>query len=152
MARTQSLFARISKGDLVTIRDAAGERKGRATSREYRNWVLALQFGDGSGIATRENVIAVAKPKLLTNVPKMGGHLTYDDGRAGHRVHGEVVDDSYPNATLVQFDHMASPDLILFNDPEWMDYITFEPQTPRAYHSATGNRKNSLATLKPNPR
>ena len=126
MPRRKSLFAQISKGDLVTIHDNAGERKGRATNREYGNWVLVLQFGVGTAIATRENVTAVTKPKALTHVPRAGQRLIFDDGRPRHRHCGEVVNDTYPDAMLVQFDDEASPNLIHFNDPEWMDYITFQ--------------------------
>ena len=41
-ASRKSLFKQITKGDLVAIHDEAGERKGRAASREYGNWVLVL--------------------------------------------------------------------------------------------------------------
>jgi len=46
---------------------------------------------------------------------------------------------------LVQFENHASPTLIYFDDPEWMDYITFEAKGgqphPVAEVEADGKRR-----------
>jgi hypothetical protein len=110
---TKSLFGQISKGDLVAIHDEAGERKGRATSRQYGNWVLALLFNTGTALATPQNASAVNKPKAMEKIPEPGQHLIYDDGRLEHTVL-EVTSRSM----LVQFENYASPTLIYFYDPE----------------------------------
>jgi hypothetical protein len=120
--RQKSLFRQISKGDLVTIHDKAGERKGHAISREYGNWVLVLERNTGTALATKENTLAVSKSKKLAQPPKVGQRLVYDDGR---RSTGEVVEVS-PGSMYVRFDNSLEPNLISFDDPEWMDYITFE--------------------------
>jgi hypothetical protein len=120
--RRRSFFSRIAKGDLVTIHDNAGERKGHATNREYGNWVLFLERNAGSALATRENTVAVSKPKKLAQLPKVGQRLVYDDGR---RSTGRVVEVG-PRSMHVLFDNSMEPSLISFDDPEWMDYITFE--------------------------
>jgi hypothetical protein len=122
----KSLFRQISKGDLVTIHDEAGERKGRATSREYGNWVLVLLFGTGTALATPQNVRAVNKPKAMEEIPEAGQHFVYDDGRPGHINSRAEILEVTSRSRLVQFENYASPTLIYFDDPEWMDYITFE--------------------------
>src|ERR1017187_6616064 len=126
VASQKSLFRQISKGDLVTIHDEAGERKGRATSREYGNWVLILLFGTGTALATPQNVRAVTKPKPMEQIPEAGQHLIYDDGRPGHTNSRAEILEVTSRSMLVQFENHASPTLIYFDDPEWMDYITFE--------------------------
>ena len=120
--RRKSVFTQISKGDLVTIHDATGERKGHATHREYGNWVLVLERNAGSALATKENTVAVSKPKRLVQPPKVGQRLVYDDGR---RSTGKVVEVG-PRSMHVLFEGSMEPSLISFNDPQWMDYITFE--------------------------
>lgn len=124
--RQKSLFRQISKGDLVTIHDKAGERKGRAGSREYGNWVLVLLFGTGTTLATPENVRAVNKPKAMEEIPEAGQHLVYDDGGPGHTNSRAEILEVTSRSMLVQFENHASPNLIYFDDLEWMDYITFE--------------------------
>ncbi len=37
---------------------------------------------------------------------------------------------------LVQFENHASPTLIYFDDPEWMDYITFEAKGGQPHSAA----------------
>ena len=125
-AKQKSLFKQITKGDLVTIHDEAGERKGRATSREYGNWVLVLLFGTGAALATPQNVRAVNKPKAMEEIPEAGQHLIYDDGRPGHSNSRAEILEVTSRSMLVQFENRASPTLIYFDDPEWMDYINFE--------------------------
>jgi hypothetical protein len=56
-ATQRNPFRQIAKGDLVTIHDAAGERKGHATSREYGNWVLVLERNAGTALATKDNTV-----------------------------------------------------------------------------------------------
>jgi len=118
----KNIFKEISKGDLVTIRDNAGERKGHATSREYCNWVLVLERNAGTALATKENTVAVSKPKKLGQLPKVGQRIVYDDGR---RSAGEIVEVG-PRSMYVRFDNSMEPSLIHFDDPAWMDYITLE--------------------------
>lgn len=125
-ASQKSLFKQISKGDLVTIHDEAGERKGRAVSREYGNWVLVLLFGTGTALATPHNVKAVTKPKPMEEIPEAGQHLIYDDGRPSHANSRAEILEVTSRSMLVQFEKNASPTLIYFDDPEWMDYIAFE--------------------------
>jgi hypothetical protein len=69
-ASQKSLFRQISKGDLVTIHYEAGKHKGRAVGREYGNWVLVLGRSKGTALATRENTVAVSKPKKLAQPPR----------------------------------------------------------------------------------
>ena len=135
-ASRKSLFRQISKGDLITIHDEAGERKGRATSREYGNWVLVLLFGTGTALATPQNVIGVTKPKPIEQIPEAGQHLIYDDGRPGHTNLGAEILEVTSRSMLVQFENHASPTLISFDDPEWMDYITFKAKGGQP-HSAS---------------
>ena len=120
--RPKSPFSQMSKGDLVTIHDAAGERKGHAASRDHGNWVLVLERNKGTALATKENTVAVSKPKKLTQPPKVGQRLVYDDGRKST---GTVVEVG-PCSMHVLFDNRIEPTLISFDDPQWMDYITFE--------------------------
>ena len=122
MGKRKSLFSQICKGDLVTIHDEAGERRGHAVSREYGNWVLVLERNKGIALATKENSVAVSKPKKLAQPPRVGQRLVYDDGR---RSTGQVVDVG-PESMRVLFDDRMEPSLVCFDDPEWMDYITFE--------------------------
>jgi hypothetical protein len=49
---------------------------------------------------------------------------------------------------LVQFDDRASPNLIYFNEPEWMDYITFGHEATAAARSVGTSKKNPAAPLK----
>ena len=74
--------------------------------------------------------------------------LVYDDSRPGHHCPGTIVNDSYANAMLVQFDDRASPNLIDFNEPEWMDYITFGHEATAAARSVGTSKKNPAAPLK----
>jgi len=137
-ARHKSLFKQITKGDLVTIHDEAGERKGRATSREYGNWVLVLLFGTGTALATPQNVIGVTKPKPIEEIPEAGQHLVYDDGRPDHANSRAEILEVTSRSMLVQFENNASPTLIYFDDPEWMDYITFEAKGGKPHSAAEG--------------
>jgi len=121
-ARPKGFFKQIAKGDLVTIRDKAGDRKGHATRREYGNWVLVLERNMGTALATKENTVAVSKPKSLGQLPNVGQRLVYDDGR---RRRGEIVQVG-PNSMYVLFDNSMEPTLIHFDDPQWMDYVTFD--------------------------
>ena len=66
--------------------------------------------------------MAVSKSKKLAHPPKVGQRIVYDDGR---RSTGEVVEVG-PRSMHVLFDNSLEPTLISFDDPEWMDYITFE--------------------------
>jgi hypothetical protein len=84
--------------------------------------VLVLERNAGAALATKENTVAVSKPKKLAQPPKLGQRLIYDDGR---RSTGEVVEVG-PRSMYVQFDNSMEPSLIFFDDPAWMDYITFE--------------------------
>jgi len=120
--RPKSPFRQISKGDLVTIRDGSGERRGHAVRREYGNWVLVLERNEGAALATKQNTVAVSKPKNLAQPPKVGQRLVYDDGR---RSTGKVMEVG-PCSMYVLFDNSMEPSLIYFDDPEWMDYITFQ--------------------------
>ena len=144
-ASRKSLFKQITKGDLITIHDEAGERKGRATSREYGNWVLVLLFGTGTALATPQNVIGVTKPKPIEQIPEAGQHLIYDDGRPDHANSRAEILEVTSGSMLVQFENHASPTLIYFGDPEWMDYITFEAKGgkphPAAEDEAEGKRR-----------
>lgn len=135
-ARQKSLFKQISKGDLVTIQDEAGERKGRAVSREYGNWVLVLLFGTGTTLATPQNVRVVTKPKPMEQIPETGQHLAYDDGRPDHANSRAEILEVNSRSMLVQFENNASPTLIYFDDPEWMDYITFEAKGGKPHSAA----------------
>jgi hypothetical protein len=135
-ASWKGLFRRISKGDLVTIHDEAGERKGRATSWEYGNWVLVLLFGTGTALATPQNVRAVTKPKAMGEIPEAGQHLIYDDGRPGHANSRAEILEVTSRSMLVQFENRASPTLIYFDDPKWMDYITFEAKGGHPHSAA----------------
>lgn len=137
--RQKRLFGQVSKGDLVTIHDEAGERKGRATSREYSNWVLVLERNAGTALATPGNIVAVSKPKKLAQPPRVGQRLAYDDGRKSR---GEVV-EAGPRSMYVRFDNSMEPSLIHFDDPTWMDYITFESggdQPPSAAEAEPGSQ------------
>lgn len=136
--RPNSLFREIAKGDLVTIHDETGERKGRAVSREYGNWVLVLLFSTGTALATPQNVRAVAKPKPMGEIPEAGQHLIYDDGRPGHANSRAEILEVTSRSMLVQFENHASPTLIYFDDPEWMDYITFEAKGGKPHTAAEG--------------
>ena len=80
-----------------------------------------LERNKESALATRENTVAVTKPKKLTQLPGVGQRLVYDDG---HRSTGKVVEVG-PRSMRVLFDDRMEPSLIQFDDPEWMDYITF---------------------------
>jgi hypothetical protein len=80
-ASRKSLFRQISKGDLVTIDYEAGKHRGHAVGRQYGNWVLVLERNTGTALATRENTMAVSKPKKLTQPPKVRKRLVYNDGR-----------------------------------------------------------------------
>jgi hypothetical protein len=119
--RRRTIFSQIAKGDLVTIKDDTGERQGHATSREYGNWVLVLERNAGTAVATKDNTVAVSKPRKLAQPPKVGQRIVYDDGR---RSTGKVVGVS-SRSMHVLFDGSMEPNLISFDDPEWMDYITF---------------------------
>jgi len=131
-ANPKSIFRQIAKGDLVTIRDNAGERKGHATRREYGNWVLVLERNAGAALATKENTMAVSKPRKLDQPPRVGQRLVYDDG--GRRSMGKVVVvDS--RSMHVLFDKSMEPSLIQFNDPEWMDYISIESDALPKYEA-----------------
>ena len=121
-ARPKSPFRQISKGDLVTIHDGSGERRGHAVSREYGNWVLVLERNRGTALATKDNTVAVSKPNRVAEPPKVGQCLTYDDGRIST---GKVVEVG-SGSMYVLFDNSIEPTLIHFDDPEWTDYITFE--------------------------
>ena len=66
-AGRKSLFRQISKGDLVTIDYEAGEHRGHAVGRQNGNWVLVLERNKGIALATRENTVAVSKPKRLAH-------------------------------------------------------------------------------------
>lgn len=121
-SRLKSPFRQISKGDLVTIREAVVERKGHASSRDHGNWVLILERNAGTALATEENTVAVSKPKTLVHHPNVGQRLVYNDGR---RSTGKVVEVG-PRSMHVLFDNRIEPCLIYFDDPQWMDYITFE--------------------------
>lgn len=118
--REKSIFRQISKGDLVVIHDEAGERQGHAVSRNYGDWVLVLECNKGTALATRENTVAVRKPKRIAMLPKVGQRLVYDDGRQSA---GTVMEVD-PHSMYVLFDNRMEPSLISFDDPQWMDYIT----------------------------
>jgi len=73
-------------------------------------------------LATKEDTAAVSKPKNLAHPLKVGQRLVYDDGR---RSTGKVVAaDSLSMHVL--FDDKIEPTLVRFDDPQWMDYITFD--------------------------
>lgn len=121
-SRLKSPFRQISKGVLVTIHDDAGERKGHASSKDHGNWLLILERNGGTAHATKENTVAVSKPKRLEQHPNVGQRLVYDDGR---RSTGKVLGVG-PRSMQVLFDDRTEPNLIYFDDPQWMDYISFE--------------------------
>jgi hypothetical protein len=136
VARQKSLFLQITKGDTVTIFDKAGERKGHATMRDHGNWVLVLEHNRGSALATPENVKLVEKPQRMRAAPRAGQHFVYNDGRPGHTDSRAEVLEVTSRSMLVQFENHASPTLIYFDDPEWMDYITFEVEGGRPHSDA----------------
>lgn len=80
VSRPKSPFKQISKGDLVTIHDGKGKRKGHATRREYGNWVLVLERNMGTALATKENTVAVSKPKMLARPPRSSNGLSMMTG------------------------------------------------------------------------
>jgi hypothetical protein len=80
-ASRKSLFRQISKGDLVTIDYEAGEHRGHAVGRDCGNWVLVLERHKGTALATRENTVAVSRPKKLAQHPQGRRRLVHDDGR-----------------------------------------------------------------------
>jgi hypothetical protein len=84
--------------------------------------VLVLERNRGTALATKDNTVAVSKPNKLAEPPKLGQRLTYDDGRTSTGKVVEVGSDSM----YVLFDNSIEPSLIHFDDPEWMDYISFE--------------------------
>lgn len=126
-AKDKSLFRQITKGDMITISLSGKERRGHAVSREYGNWVLVLEHQSGSALATPQNTIAVRKPKKMESLPRVGGHIVYDDGRQtpGGHDRAEILEVT-SRSMLVQFENHASPNLIYFDDRQYMDYITFE--------------------------
>jgi hypothetical protein len=73
-------------------------------------------------LATKENTVAVSKPKKLAQAPRVGQRLAYDDGR---RSIGKVVGVNSLSMQVLFDDSMEST-LVRFDDPQWMDYITFE--------------------------
>jgi hypothetical protein len=94
--------------------------------------VLILERNKGTALATKENTLAVNKSKKLAQPPKIGQRLVYDDGR---RSTGEVVEVG-PRSMYVRFDNSLEPSLISFDDPEWMDYITFEARGGHLHSAA----------------
>ena len=145
-AKEKSLFRQITKGDAVTISLSGKERRGHAVGREYGNWVLVLEHNSGSALATPQNTIAVSKPKKMKFLPRVGGHIVYDDGRRTPGGQGRAVILEVTSRTmLVQFENHASPNLISFDDPQYMDYITFEVEAdqpqPNAEVEADGQRR-----------
>lgn len=136
-AKEKSLFRQITKGDMVTISLSGKERRGHAVSREYGNWVLVLEHHSGSALATPQNTIAVSKPKKMESLPRVGGHIVYDDGRKTPGGHGRAeILEVTSRSMLVQFENHASPNLIYFDDPQYMDYVTFEVSGDQS-HTAT---------------
>ena len=126
-AKEKSLFRQITKGDMVTISLSGKERRGHAVGREHGNWVLVLEHNSGSALATPQNTIAGSKPKKIESLPRVGGHIVYDDGRQTSGGHGRAeILEVTPRSMLVQFEDHASPNLVYFDDPQYMDYVTFE--------------------------
>jgi hypothetical protein len=137
-AKGKSLFSLITKGDMVTILLSGRERRGHAVGREYGNWVLVLEHNSGSALATPQNTKAVSKPKKMEYPPRVGGYIVYNDGRRTPGGRGRAVILEVTSRTmLVQFENHASPNLIYFDDPQYMDYVTFE-LTGDEPHSAAG--------------
>src|SRR5208283_3484713 len=89
-AKEKSLFGQITKGDMVTISLSGKERLGHAVSPEYGYWVLVLEHHSGSALATPQNTMAVSKPKKMESLPRVGGHIFYDDGRQTPGGHGRA--------------------------------------------------------------
>ena len=114
--QTSRLFSHICRDDLVTIRDGAGERKGHAVKWEYGNWVLILERNAGTALATRENTIALSRPKKLPEVPKVGQRLVYDDG--GKRA-GEVSRSVQGQCTFCSRAVWSRPSSILTTASGW---------------------------------
>lgn len=56
---------------------------------------------------------------------RVGGRISYDDGRPGHGdVRATVLEVVDGHGMLVQFDDRASTTYILFSDAKWMDFIS----------------------------
>jgi hypothetical protein len=142
-AKEKSLFRQITKGDMVTISLSGKERRGHAVSREYGNWVLVLEHHSGSALATPQNTMAVSKPKKMESLPRVGEHIVYDDGRKtpGGLGRAEILEVT-SRSMLVQFENHASPNLIYFDDPQFMDYITFEVAGDQPHSAADVEAEN----------
>lgn len=55
---------------------------------------------------------------------KVGGRISYDDGRPGHRnVRALVLEVTDGHGMLVQFDDRADTTYVPFSDRRWMDFV-----------------------------
>ena len=57
---------------------------------------------------------------------RIGQTLTYNDGRPGHRNVRATVIAVKPNGFVAQFEDRADTTLINWDQPNWIDHITFE--------------------------
>ena len=55
---------------------------------------------------------------------KVGGRISYDDGRLGHKGVEATVLAVDTRGMTVQFDDRADTTYILFSDARWMDFIS----------------------------
>ena len=54
---------------------------------------------------------------------KVGGRISYNDGRPGHGGVEATVLAVDKRGMTVQFDDRADTTYVLFSDPRWMDFI-----------------------------
>lgn len=57
---------------------------------------------------------------------QIGQTLTYNDGRPLHRSVKATVVVVLPNGFIAQFADRADTTTIYWNEPQWMDHITFD--------------------------
>ena len=55
---------------------------------------------------------------------KVGGRISYNDGRHGHEGVEATVLAVDTRGMTVQFDDRADTNYILFSDPKWMEFIS----------------------------
>jgi len=60
----------------------------------------------------------------LAHQIKVGGRISYNDGRPGHEDVEAVVLAMDARGMTVQFDDRADTTYILFSEPQWMDFIS----------------------------
>jgi hypothetical protein len=76
----------------------------------------------GTALATKENIVGISRPKKLAQPPKVGHRLVYDGGRRST----DTVAGVNSLSMHVLFDDSMEPTPARFDDPEWMDYISFD--------------------------